>query len=150
MQTKMKLIHIALEDSQYERLRRYAFEKNEKITQIIREEIKNLLRINDRQTYLAAANLKGTHTATQWSRLAKKYKGYCVRCLKISSKIEKDHIVPIYQGGSNSIDNLQPICKRCNCQKGPENINWLEKNKEKLEKIIKKEPLDSPTTEDVV
>jgi len=36
----------------------------------------------------------------------------------------KDHIVPIYRGGSDGLENLQPLCRECNTQKGPEVFNW--------------------------
>lgn len=39
----------------------------------------------------------------------------CVYCGEWADQI--DHIVPRKVGGDNSLDNLQPICKRCNLRK---------------------------------
>ena len=66
----------------------------------------------------------GTHTPHKWQKLKEEFDGRCVRCWKKSDRIEKDHIIPIYQGGSDHIRNIQPLCKSCNCAKGPETVNW--------------------------
>jgi HNH endonuclease len=81
-------------------------------------------RIRRRKLRMARARRKGTHTAKQWRTLLAEVAGRCVRCMEIA-KLTKDHIVPIYQGGSDAIENLQPVCRKCNNAKGPENINWL-------------------------
>jgi len=71
------------------------------------------------------ANQKGTHTKDEWDEM-KSFFNICVRCEGDNgySHIGKDHIIPIYQGGSNSIKNLQPLCPKCNASKGPENIDY--------------------------
>ena len=40
----------------------------------------------------------------------------CVRCGKPADTI--DHIIPLSKGGTNDIDNLQPMCWKCNKAKG--------------------------------
>jgi len=52
----------------------------------------------------------------------------CPRCKKDTNNFVKDHIKPIYQGGSDSIDNIQPLCSKCNLSKGNEIIDFRCKN----------------------
>ena len=74
---------------------------------------------------LTAARRLGTHTQADWAALVARFGGRCVRCGGASLPVEKDHIKPLYQGGSDAINNLQPLCARCNCSKGPETTNWV-------------------------
>jgi len=71
-----------------------------------------------------AANAKGTHTKEQWQALLILANFSCVKCGYSGITPQKDHIVPLYQGGSNSIENLQPLCKRCNTAKGPDATDY--------------------------
>ena len=50
----------------------------------------------------------------------------CVRCEGSSglTNVERDHIIPRYQGGSDDPWNWQPLCARCKASKGPERIDW--------------------------
>lgn len=68
------------------------------------------------------AREKGTHTAEEWEVLKATF-NCCVRCGATDRPVQKDHIVPIYQGGSDGIENIQPSCAECNAGKGPENID---------------------------
>ena len=68
-----------------------------------------------RQLRMKLANLSGTHTEEEWKELLKKHDGKCVIC-KTSERITKDHIVPVSDGGSNHIDNIRPLCLKCNVQ----------------------------------
>ena len=76
-----------------------------------------------RKQRLKAARLKGTHTKYQWLEMLNFFNYTCVRCEEKKGHLDKDHIVPIYQGGSDGIDNIQPICTNCNCSKGRENTD---------------------------
>lgn len=77
-----------------------------------------------RHERLKQARAIGTHTAPQWEALVSATGRKCVRC-GADGPIVKDHVIPIYQGGSDSIGNLQPLCKTCNCSKGAESKDWV-------------------------
>lgn len=49
--------------------------------------------------------------------------GKCVRCGGVFSCYDKDHIIPRYQGGPETLWNLQPLCAWCNCAKGSESVD---------------------------
>ena len=71
-----------------------------------------------RQSYLKEAKKKGRHTEMEWILLKDFFNNKCVMCDGINQKwIEKDHIIPISKGGSDSIKNIQPLCQFCNQSK---------------------------------
>lgn len=74
---------------------------------------------------LAAARAIATHTYLEWALMVLFCGRRCVRCgaRRADDYVEKDHVVPLYQGGSDGIENLQPLCARCNTSKGPEAID---------------------------
>ena len=87
---------------------------------------------------LAEARKKGVHTANEWDAM-KSYHGMrCVRCQATDCELVKDHIQPLYQGGSDGLENIQPLCRKCNASKGPESTDhrldgWNEGIKRLLE-----------------
>jgi len=81
----------------------------------------------NRSERLTAGRKINTHTVSEWEEMKEYFKG-CVRCGSDES-IVKDHIIPLYQGGSDGIENLQPLCKKCNSSKGAENVDFRIKNK---------------------
>lgn len=52
-------------------------------------------------------------------KLFEKYNGFCAYCgVKLNpKKFDIDHIKPKYLGGRNTIENLNPSCRRCNSWK---------------------------------
>jgi hypothetical protein len=78
---------------------------------------------------LRRKNAQGSHTQKQW---LEKLTGFdsCPKCKRKWNEIPKrgnkryktvwtkDHINPLLNGGSNSIENIQPLCYQCNFGKG--------------------------------
>lgn len=53
--------------------------------------------------------------------------------------IEVDHVISVRQGGSNSADNLQPLCRTCNSVKGAKRTNadvseWIKRHPDKFKR----------------
>jgi 5-methylcytosine-specific restriction endonuclease McrA len=61
----------------------------------------------------------GSYTLGEWELLKKQYGYICPCCGKGEPEIKltADHIVPLSKGGSNYIENIQPLCKPCNSRK---------------------------------
>jgi len=83
-----------------------------------------------RSQRLAEARAKDTHTPSEWKAMKSFCGEQCIRCGS-DGPLVKDHIKPIYQGGSDGLDNIQPLCKSCNSSKGPSSTDhrpdgWLD------------------------
>jgi 5-methylcytosine-specific restriction endonuclease McrA len=62
----------------------------------------------------------GSFTSREWKKLCKHYNYTCLHCGKREPEIKLtvDHVIPLSVGGTNSIDNIQPLCQSCNSSKG--------------------------------
>lgn len=61
----------------------------------------------------------GNHSYQEWEELKKQHKFTCLHCKKKEPeiKLSEDHITPLSRGGSDNIENIQPLCRSCNCKK---------------------------------
>ena len=55
-------------------------------------------------------------TAAEWFFLVALYGGRCLRCTSLE-KLSVDHVISLSRGGSNTIENIQPLCRACNILK---------------------------------
>lgn len=77
---------------------------------------------NRRNARLKGAD--GSHTREEWFSLLELCGNRCVCCGQ-AKKLTRDHIVPIIVGGSDFIENIQPLCRECNSSKRDKTINYL-------------------------
>lgn len=61
----------------------------------------------------------GFHTNDEWMTLKAQYNWTCLHCSKVEPniKLTKDHIIPVSRGGTDNIENIQPLCLPCNVKK---------------------------------
>jgi 5-methylcytosine-specific restriction endonuclease McrA len=51
-----------------------------------------------------------------WIEILNRYNNKCLACGS-TEDITMDHIIPLVKGGAHDPDNIQPLCKSCNCKK---------------------------------
>jgi len=68
----------------------------------------------------------GNHSFGEWELLKKQYDYTCPSCHKKEPEIKltQDHIIPLSKGGSENIENIQPLCKSCNSRKKDKEIKF--------------------------
>ena len=68
----------------------------------------------------------GSYTVGEWQTLVCEYNHTCLCCgqTEPNIKLTPDHIVPLANGGSNSISNIQPLCLTCNLRKHTKTIDY--------------------------
>ena len=68
----------------------------------------------------------GTHSFEDWENLKAQYNWTCPSCKKQEPEIKltEDHIIPLSRGGSDNIENIQPLCLICNIKKHTKIIKY--------------------------
>jgi len=75
-----------------------------------------------------------SHTFGEWKLLKKQY-GYICPCCGLQEPfnnqrikgLTEDHIIPLSKGGSDYIENIQPLCQSCNSKKHTKIIKYENK-----------------------
>ena len=75
--------------------------------------------VNKQRRRARIRGAKGNFTVGEWELLKKQYNYTCPACGRKEPEIKltPDHIIPLSRGGSNNIENIQPLCINCNCKK---------------------------------
>ena len=69
-----------------------------------------------KQEYRGKFTQAGEFNANLWNKKLELLNFRCVYC-GTDKRITCDHIIPLDKGGTNHIDNLQPLCVSCNSKK---------------------------------
>lgn len=83
-------------------------------------EVKKAAKHNRRAKERTAA---GKFTGQEFIDLCAMYGNKCL-CCGSSDKLTADHVVPLSKGGTNFIENIQPLCLPCNKHKGTRVIDY--------------------------
>jgi len=82
---------------------------------------REIVRAKQRQRAILENGLPGTYSEQQWKKLCEMFDGRCARCGK-RKRLTVDHMIPItWEGSTNWITNIQPLCLSCNAAKGNRN-----------------------------
>jgi 5-methylcytosine-specific restriction endonuclease McrA len=65
----------------------------------------------------------GSISGEEWTELKKRCGGVCISCHRVRP-LTIDHIKPLSKGGTNTIENVQPLCKSCNSSKGAREVDF--------------------------
>src|SRR5215210_523590 len=107
-------------DKEYERQRNQKGERKE----FLAANLKRWRRENPQKMAVELArrrahklNAEGDFTVEEFEPLCEKYGNACLRCGDRDALLTPDHVIPLSLGGSNRIENIQPLCLSCNSWK---------------------------------
>ena len=89
---------------------------------------KNFLNLRRR---IIKLNTEGSHTFDEWDKLKAQYNYICPCCGEKEpfkgkfKSLTEDHIIPLSKGGSDYIENIQPLCMHCNIKKHTKVIKYV-------------------------
>ncbi len=116
-----------------DRERAYCREYYAKHIEERRERIKNYFRdnpevrrINEQKRRARRRNARGEFSRQDWDKIKKQFENTCPACSRREPEIKLtiDHIIPLCQGGKHHKDNIQPLCRSCNCRKRTRTRKW--------------------------
>lgn len=90
-----------------------------------RQNNSEVLRERNRRRRAILKGLSEHFTELEWQELLETYGAVCMNpeCLS-TQKLTRDHIVPLISGGSDTIENIQILCMKCNIRKGIATVDY--------------------------
>lgn len=84
-------------------------------------------RFRNQRYKIRKRNATGKHSFGEWLLLKNRCQNMCLCCKKTEPevKLTEDHIMPISKGGTDYIENIQPLCVSCNTKKYTKYFNYL-------------------------
>lgn len=103
--------------------RRWREANREKVAQITKlskakkpDLYRRIARVGQHHRRAKKREAEGRFTGEEWLSLCEKYGNKCLRCGS-AQKLVADHVIALSKGGSNGIENIQPLCRSCNAKK---------------------------------
>jgi len=83
-------------------------------------------RISHKNNQVKRRKCVGKFSLSEWEEKKKEFNYTCPACLKKEPaiKLSIDHIYPLVLGGTNYINNIQPLCMPCNSRKNNKFIKY--------------------------
>jgi hypothetical protein len=73
-------------------------------------------------------NVYGTLERQDWKFILEYCDFTCLSCENKTEDFHIDHVISMFNGGTNTIDNIQPLCGYCNLKKGRRNYDFRSKD----------------------
>lgn len=102
----------------------FCWPASEEIKQYIRHCMKRIEEWEKRKSSYSVRRRKADKACKEHRELiVKEFNGKCL-CCGSRKKLTIDHVVPISQGGTDDIENLQLLCRSCNSRKGTDTTDY--------------------------
>ncbi len=108
----------------YERHREEIIARSEEWSKNNAKKVKQFKANNSRRRRAAKHASPGNFTAKEFEELCERYGNKCLCCGVTGVVLEADHVVPLTRGGSDDIENIQPLCGTCNRSKFVQAVDY--------------------------